>query len=169
VSNATVSQTETPPAGLTEVHINGTKYIDYFSDGTTMSAYPGDPTIDSNLDKPNAPIPTHEGMTWVHTTGQPLYDTPSGDLELGDYAVLPSGFQGPTFSEYNLNGSNSSDELPHGWFSDGDRDARHYNSDTNNDPERSGNHDAVTGLTTFSDQPRRPPSLPPCPSPLFGR
>jgi len=28
---------------------------------------------------------------WVHTTGQPLYDTPSGDLEVGDYAVRANG------------------------------------------------------------------------------
>jgi hypothetical protein len=87
-SPATNSSTD---SGITEVHVVGTKYIDYFTDGTTTTAYPGDPDIDANLAKPNAPIPTHEGMTWVHTTGQPLYDTPSGDLELGDYAMLPGG------------------------------------------------------------------------------
>jgi hypothetical protein len=69
----------------------GTKYIDYFTDGKTVTAFPGDPAIDSNFDKPNAPIPTHAGLTWDHTTGGYLYDTPSGDLEVGDYAVQPSG------------------------------------------------------------------------------
>jgi hypothetical protein len=83
--------TELPPQGLAEVHIIGTKYIDYFTDGTTVTSYPGDPKIDSNFDKPNAPIPTHEGLTWDHTVGQYLYDTPSGDLELGDYAVQANG------------------------------------------------------------------------------
>jgi hypothetical protein len=80
-----------PPAGLTEVHIIGTKYIDYFTDGTTLTSYPGDPAIDSHFSEPNAPIPTYEGLTWVHTVGQPLYDTSSGDLEVGDYAVQSDG------------------------------------------------------------------------------
>jgi hypothetical protein len=82
---------EPAPTGLKEVHIIGMKYTDYFADGSTTTAMPGDPTIDSNFDKPDAPIPTHEGMTWVHTTGGWLYDTPSGDLELGDYALQPGG------------------------------------------------------------------------------
>src|SRR5262249_54897334 len=85
------NQSETPPVGMTEVHIIGTKYTDYFTDGTTITSYPGDPAIDSNLDKPNAPVPTHEGLTWVQTTGQNLYDTSSGDLEPGDYAVESNG------------------------------------------------------------------------------
>lgn len=83
--------TEPPPARLAEVHIIGTKYIDYFTDGSTTIAVPGDPNIDGDLDKPDAPIPTHKGMTWVHTTGQNLYDTPSGDLDVGDYAVQADG------------------------------------------------------------------------------
>src|SRR5262249_43583334 len=66
-------------------------YIDYFTDGTTVTSYPGDPAIDSHLSEANAPIPTHEGLTWVHTTGQNLYDTTSGDLEVGQYAVQPNG------------------------------------------------------------------------------
>src|SRR5215831_4636351 len=78
---------DAPPPGLTLVHIIGTKYVDYFTDGSTTIAVPGDPTVDGNLDKPNASTPTHAGMTWVHTTGQHLYDTPSGDLEIGDYAA----------------------------------------------------------------------------------
>jgi hypothetical protein len=56
-----------------------------------MCAYPGDPDIDSNLNKRDAPQPIHDGLTWVHTTSQYLYDTDSGDLEEGDYAVQPSG------------------------------------------------------------------------------
>ena len=83
--------TDSPPPGLALVHIVGTKYVDYFTDGSTTISVPGDPKVDGNLDKPNAPIPTHAGMTWVHTTGQHLYDTPSGDLEVGDYAVEADG------------------------------------------------------------------------------
>src|SRR6267154_1535774 len=95
-SVATSQATSTPPkeaptVGLTKVHIIGTKYIDYFTDGTTTYAFPGDPTIDSHFNVPDAPIPTHEGLTWDHSTGQYLYDTPSGDLEVGDYAVQPNG------------------------------------------------------------------------------
>jgi hypothetical protein len=82
---------EQPPVGLTEVHIIGTKYTDYFTDGTTTTAYPGDPKIDSNFDKPDAPIPMREGLTWVHTIGDNLYDTPSGDLEVGTYALQGNG------------------------------------------------------------------------------
>jgi len=82
---------EPPPVGLTEVHIIGTKYTDYFTDGSTTIAVPGDQKIDGNPDKPDAPIPTHAGMTWVHTTGENLYDTPSGDLEVGDYALQADG------------------------------------------------------------------------------
>jgi hypothetical protein len=135
-SNSTTVATEPPPPGLTEVHIIGTKYIDYFTDGTTTVSFPGDPQIDANFDKPDAPIPTHEGLTWVHTTGQYLYDTPSGDLEEGEYALLPSGHyisngfpfvssnstpatasssetqSGPTVSPEVLGASTSSQETP---------------------------------------------------------
>jgi hypothetical protein len=69
----------------------GTKYTDYFTDGTTVTAFPGDPAIDSHFDVPDAPVPTHAGLTWVHTSGGYLYDTPSGDLEVGDYAVQSDG------------------------------------------------------------------------------
>jgi hypothetical protein len=65
--------------------------LTYNGDTRTTIAVPGDPAIDSNFDKPDAPIATHEGMTWVHTTGRWLYDTSSGDLEIGDYALQPSG------------------------------------------------------------------------------
>jgi len=87
-----ITPLEPSPVGLTEVHIVGTKYIDYFTDGSTTIAVPGDPIIDGHLSDPGVPLPTHEGMTWVHTTGSSLYDTPSGDLELGDYALQPSGY-----------------------------------------------------------------------------
>jgi hypothetical protein len=86
-----VTPSEPAPQGLSLVHILGTKYLDYFTDGTTETSYPGDPTIDANLGKRDAPIPTHEGLTWVHTVGQNLYDTPSGDLEVGDYALEANG------------------------------------------------------------------------------
>jgi len=94
-----LSSTSTPAAsapivagdGPTLVHIIGTKYTDYFTDGKTVTAFPGDPAIDSHFNVPNAPIPTHEGLTWVHTTGQHLYDTPSGDLEINDYAQQSDG------------------------------------------------------------------------------
>jgi hypothetical protein len=83
--------TEPPPQDLTEVHVIGTKYTDYFTDGTTVSAYPGDPEVDGNLNKRDAPIPTHAGLSWVHTSSTYLYDTPSGDLDIGDYAAQPDG------------------------------------------------------------------------------
>jgi hypothetical protein len=73
------------------VHVVGTKYIDYFTDGTKTYPFPGDPDIDSNLNKPNAPIPSHAGLTWVSTSGMEAYDTPSGDLEVGDYAQEADG------------------------------------------------------------------------------
>jgi hypothetical protein len=95
-ATTTTSASSTPVAeqlrqGLTEVHIIGTKYTDYFTDGTIVTAYPGDPKIDANLNEPNAPIPSHAGLKWEHTDGTYLYDTPSGDLDQGDYAMQPSG------------------------------------------------------------------------------
>jgi hypothetical protein len=88
---ADVTPTEPPPAGFTRAHIVGTKYTDYFTDGINVTSYPGDPAIDSNLDKPSAPVPTHVNLTWVHTTGNPVYDTPSGDLEPDYYYVQSDG------------------------------------------------------------------------------
>jgi hypothetical protein len=82
---------EPPPKGLAKVHIIGTKYTDYFTDGKTITAFPGDPKIDSHFDVPNAAIPTHEALTWDHTSGGYLYDTTSGDLEVGEYAAQPNG------------------------------------------------------------------------------
>jgi hypothetical protein len=89
--SASVAPKEPPPQGLTLVHIVGTKYTDYFIDGTTTVAFPGDPDIDSHFNVADAPIPTHDGLTWAHTTGDNLYDTPSGNLEVGDYAVQADG------------------------------------------------------------------------------
>jgi hypothetical protein len=88
---AVVTPSGQAPQGLSLVHIIGTKYTDYFTDGTTETSYPGDPKIDDHLAEPNAVIPTHQGLTWVHTTGQNLYDTPSGDLDVGDYALQANG------------------------------------------------------------------------------
>src|SRR5271157_5190250 len=85
----TQSQADAQPSSkptLKLVHVVGTKYIDYFTDGTKTYTFPGNPDIDSNLNKPNAPIPSHAGLRWVSTSGMDAYDTPSGDLELGDYA-----------------------------------------------------------------------------------
>jgi len=73
------------------VHVVGTKYIDYFTDGTKTYTFPGNPDIDSNLNKPNAPIPSHAGLTWVSTSGMEAYDTASGDLEVGTYAQEADG------------------------------------------------------------------------------
>jgi hypothetical protein len=88
---STAPPIEAAPQGLNEAHIIGTKYIDYFTDGTTVTAYPGDPEVDSHFNKSNAPIPTHAGLTWDHTTGRHLYDTASGDLEVGQYALQANG------------------------------------------------------------------------------
>ena len=73
------------------VHVAGSKYIDYFTDGTTTYSFPGDSTIDANLSKSNAAIPFHNGLTWVSTKGMEAYDTTSGDLEPGTYAQEADG------------------------------------------------------------------------------
>ena len=89
------SQAQSQPSSgakptLKLVHVVGSKYIDYFTDGTKTYSFPGN-DIDSNLNKPNAPIPSHAGLTWVSTSGMEAYDTPSGDLEVGDYAQEADG------------------------------------------------------------------------------
>ena len=79
------SQAQSQPSSkptLKLVHVVGTKYVDYFTDGTKTYSFPGNPDIDSNLNKPNAPIPSHGNLTWVSTSGMEAYDTPSGDLEV---------------------------------------------------------------------------------------
>jgi hypothetical protein len=78
-------------SSLKLVHMIGSKYVDYFTDGKKTYSFPGNPDIDSNLNKPNAPIPTHGNLQWVSTTGMEAYDTPSGDLESGDYAQESDG------------------------------------------------------------------------------
>ena len=102
-SSTPPDQTQTPDQGQAQsqpssgkptlklVHVVGTKYIDYFTDGTKTYSFPGNPDIDSNLDKSNAPIPTHSNLKWVSTSGMEAYDTPSGDLETGDYAQEADG------------------------------------------------------------------------------
>jgi archaellin len=91
-------ETPTPPTAsvsapaLTLVHTAGRKYVDYCTDGVNITAYPGDPAIDSNFDKPDAPIPScPSGQKWDHTSGMSGYDTASGDLEVGQYAQQPDG------------------------------------------------------------------------------
>ena len=84
------SSVKSKPA-LKRVHVVGSKYVDFFTDGTTIFSFPGDPSIDANLNKPNASIPTHAGLTWVSSKGMEAYDTASGDLEPGAYAQESDG------------------------------------------------------------------------------
>ncbi len=49
-----IYRSKTKPAG-TQAHIIGTKYIDYFSDGTKQV---GDPAVDSAVGAKDAPTPT---------------------------------------------------------------------------------------------------------------
>ena len=94
------------------VHVVGQKYIDYFTDGTKTYSYPGDPAIDGNLNKPNAPIPSHAGLTWVSTSGMEAYDTPSGDLEPGDYAQESDGSYITNVPAYTFTDATSSVPIP---------------------------------------------------------
>ena len=82
---------EDMPEGLEKVYIIGYKYTDYFSNGSEVLSFPGDPQIDAFLNEADASIPTREGVTWDHTTGSYLFDTETGDLEEGQYALQPSG------------------------------------------------------------------------------
>ena len=43
------------------------------------------------MNKSNAAIPFHNGLTWVSTKGMEAYDTTSGDLEPGTYAQEADG------------------------------------------------------------------------------
>jgi hypothetical protein len=85
------AQPKTGKPTLKLVHVVGTKYVDYFTDGTKTYSFPGDPKVDANLNKPNAPIPSHGNLKWVSTSGMDAYDTTSGDLESGDYAQEADG------------------------------------------------------------------------------
>src|SRR5690348_4394803 len=49
VPSSSTAVTQPAPEGLTLVHIIGTKYIDYFTDGTSEYSFPGDPDIDSHF------------------------------------------------------------------------------------------------------------------------
>ena len=82
---------ETPPEGFMEVYIIGMQYTDYFTDGTNTYEFAGDPEIHAHIVEKDAPIPTHEGLTWVKSHGRYLYDTASGELEEGQYAIQRSG------------------------------------------------------------------------------
>ena len=44
-SSSSTPASESAPQDLTLVHIIGTKYIDYFTDGTKTYTFPGDPEI----------------------------------------------------------------------------------------------------------------------------
>jgi hypothetical protein len=105
------SQAQSQPSSkptLKLVHVVGTKYIDYFTDGTKTYSFPGNPDIDSNLNKPNAPIPSHGNLKWVSTSGMEAYDTPSGDLESGDYAQESDGSYISSIPAYTYTDATSS-------------------------------------------------------------
>ena len=90
-SSATSSPNQAQPHGngkpaLKRVRVVGSKYVDFFTDGTTLFSFPGDPLIDTNLNKSDAPNPTHGNLTWVSSKAVEAYDTASGDLEVGTYA-----------------------------------------------------------------------------------
>ena len=132
---AAQSQAQSLPSGkpsLKLVHVVGTKYIDYFTDGTKTYPFPGNPDIDSNLNKPNAPIPSHGNLTWVSTSGMEAYDTPSGDLESGDYAQESDGSYISNVPAYTYTDATSSVPI-----------AAHI-AMSKSDPTRSGN-DLRTG------------------------
>jgi hypothetical protein len=61
------------------------------SDGTNTYAFPGEPEIHAHIAEKDAAIPIHQGLAWLHSIGQYLYDTPSGDLEVGQYALQANG------------------------------------------------------------------------------
>ena len=42
------------------VHVVGSKYIDYFTDGTKTYSFPGNPDIDANLNKPSSHVGLHQ-------------------------------------------------------------------------------------------------------------
>jgi len=105
------AQPSSKPA-LKLVHVVGTKYIDYFTDGTRTYSFPGNPDIDSNLNKPNAPIPSHGNLKWVSTSGMEAYDTPSGDLESGDYAQESDGSYISNVPAYTYTDATSSVPIP---------------------------------------------------------
>ena len=110
------SQVQAQPSSgkptLKLVHVVGTKYIDYFTDGSKTYSFPGNLDIDSNLNKPNAPIPTHGNLKWVSTSGMEAYDTSSGDLEVGDYAQEADGSYISNVPAYTYTDATSSVPIP---------------------------------------------------------
>jgi hypothetical protein len=111
------SQAQSQPSNgvkptLKLVHVVGSKYIDYFTDGMKTYSFPGNPDIDSNLNKPNAPIPSHGNLKWVSTSGMDAYDTPSGDLEVGDYAQESDGSYISNVPAYTYTDATSSVPVP---------------------------------------------------------
>ena len=109
------SQAQSLPIGkpaLKLMHVVGTKYVDYFTDGTKTYSFPGDPKVDTNLNKPNAPIPSHGNLKWVSTSGMEAYDTPSGDLESGDYAQESDGSHITNVPAYTYTDATSSVPIP---------------------------------------------------------
>jgi hypothetical protein len=111
------SQAQSQPSNgakptLKLVHVVGTKYIDYFTDGSKTYSFPGNLDIDSNLNKPNAPMPTHGNLKWVSTSGMEAYDTPSGDLEVGDYAQEADGSYVSNVPAYTYTDATSSVPIP---------------------------------------------------------
>jgi hypothetical protein len=89
-ATSSVSRAKGKPA-LKRVHVVGSKFIDFFTDGTTLFSFPGDSLLDANLNKPDAPIPTHAGLTWVSSKAMEAYDTATGDLEPDTYAQEANG------------------------------------------------------------------------------
>jgi hypothetical protein len=111
------SQAQSQPSNgakptLKLVHVVGSKYVDYFTDRTKTYSFPGNPDIDSNLNKPNAPIPSHGNLKWVSTSGMEAYDTPSGDLEVGDYAQESDGSYVSNIPAYTYADATSSVPIP---------------------------------------------------------
>ena len=88
---ASIAPPSPPPSSFKLVRIAGKRYIDYFIDGTTTVSFPGDPDIDANLDKPDAPTPTHGELKWDHTISVDGYDTATGELGVNEYAQLSDG------------------------------------------------------------------------------
>jgi hypothetical protein len=81
---SSVTPTEPPLEGLTEVHIIGTKYVDYFTDGTTVTAYPGDPEIAAHFAEKmrrsrltKVYLGTHDGWITVQRISSPFDEAAS--------------------------------------------------------------------------------------------
>jgi hypothetical protein len=98
---------------LTLVHMAGTKYVDYCTDGSKVTAYPGDAAIDAHFDVPNAPTPKCPGgQTWDHTSGTYAYDTQSGDLGVNQYAQLSDGSYVVHYPAQTYKDATSTAQLP---------------------------------------------------------